>query len=343
MKNSVLLIIGLFISVAGATQAAFLINRSSGSLAYRSLDSAIANAQNGDTLYMPGGTFNTGTITVNKKLILFGAGHYQDSTLASGRTVLNGTIYFVAGSSLSVLQGIYLTGNIYIGSTGTNSNVNGLNVSRCNITDLVFSFDASTPSLATNILVDENVIRGDLHVMNAKDNLFENNIMDGRINSANGSNLFINNIFFGRAGSSSYSLNSIFSCVFENNIFYTTAAYGFFGGGSTANTYRNNVFGFASQLGAADVSENNIFSATNLFVNQTLSVFSYEQNFHLKSGSVAIGAGKGGTDCGIYGGARPYKESAVPMNPHVQSKVISDNADNTGKINVQIKVAAQQQ
>jgi hypothetical protein len=257
--------------------------------------------------------------------------------------VLNGTLHFVTGSSLSVLQGIYLTGNIYLGSNAANSNVTGLIISRCNIGDLVFSFDGNAVSLSSSILVDENVIRGDLYVMNAKDNLFENNMLDGRINSANGSNLFANNIFFGRAGAAAYTLNSIFSCVFENNIFYTTAAYGFFGGGSTANTFRNNVFGFASVLAPTDVSENNLFSATNLFVNQTLSVFSYEQNFHLKAGSVAIGAGKGGTDCGIYGGARPYKESAVPLNPHIQTKVIADNTDNTGKINVQIKVAAQQQ
>lgn len=342
MKNSVLLIIGLFISVAGATQAAFLINRSSGSLAYRSLDSAIANAQNGDTLYLPGGTFNTGNIVIDKKILMFGAGHYPDSTDATGRTVLNGSVFFISGASLSVLHGVYLMGNITFGTTPTNSNINGLVISRCNFNDILLSFNTSTVSLASNILISQNVIRNDVIIMDAKDNLVENNLIDGRINSANGSNRFVNNIVFGRAGANGYTLNSIYSCIFENNIFYTTAGYGF-PGNIAGNTFRNNVFGFANPFGGTDIQENNIFNATNLFVNQTLSVFSYEQNFHLKAGSAAIGAGKGGTDCGIYGGARPYKESAVPMNPHVQSKVISDNADNTGKINVQIKVAAQQQ
>jgi len=342
MKSIMLFSIGCLIGFSSISQASFVVNRGNVAMAFRSLDSALVNAQSGDTIYLPGGTYNIGPVVIDKKLTMYGAGHYYDSTIATGKTVLNGSLFFITGSSLSVLQGVYLTGNIYLGSNATNSKVNGLVISRSNIGDLTFSFDANAPSLATSILVDENVIRGDLHVMDAKDNLFENNLLDGRILNANGSNRFMNNIIFGRPGTYNWTLNNVNSCIFENNIFYAQADRGFLSA-STANTYRNNVFGLPNYLAPTDVSENNIFNATNLFVNQTLSAFSYEQNFHLKAGSAAIGAGKGGTDCGIYGGARPYKESAVPLNPHVQSKLIADNTDNNGKINVQIQVAAQQQ
>lgn len=342
MKKILLIAAACVASMAAMSQAAFVLNNSGSTQAFRSIDSAIAYAQSGDTLYLPGGTYNSNTIIINKKLAIFGAGHYPDSTIATGRTVLNCSMVFIDGASLSVLQGVYLAGNITMGSNATNSNVNGIVISRCNFNDLTFSYNGATVSLASNLLIRENVIRNDLTLINAKDNLIENNIIDGRINAANGSNTFVNNVVFGRAGASGYSINSVYSCVFENNIFCNTASYGFLGN-STANTFRNNVFLFPNQLGGGDVSEQNLFSVPDPFVNKNLTIFSYTQNFHLTPSSVAVTAGKGGTACGIYGGVRPYKESAVPLNPHVRSSNIAANTDNAGQIQVQVTVAAQQQ
>jgi hypothetical protein len=275
-------------------------------------------------------------------VVVYGAGHYPDSAAATGRTVLNGEIRITGPASGSMFQGFYIGGSMVLGTDASNSNINGLVISRCNFHDILMAFNTGTVSLARNIMIHQNVIRNDVIIMDAKDNLIENNIIDGRIVSANGSNRFVNNVVFGRVGASGYSLNSVYSCIFENNIFVSNAAYGF-SGNSSSNTYRNNVFGFANPFGPTEVLENNIFNATNLFTNVTLSVFTYEQNFHLKTGSVAIGAGIGRTDCGIYGGARPCKEAAIPSNPHIRSKTISDNTNASGQLQVQATVVAQQQ
>lgn len=342
MKKILLVLTTFVAGTAVMSQAAFVLNNGTGSQSFRSIDSAIAYVQSGDTLYLPGGTYNSNTIIINKRLAIFGAGHYPDSTGATGRTVLNSSIVFIDGASLSVLQGVYLAGNINMGSNATNSNVNGIIISRCNFNDITFAYNAGVVSLSSNLLIRENVIRNDLNLSNAKDNLIENNIIDGRINNANGSNAFVNNVIFGRAGASGYSINSVYSCVFENNIFCNTASYGLLGS-STANTFRNNVFLFPNQLGGGDVSEQNLFSVPDPFVNKNLTIFSYTQNFHLTPSSVAVMAGKGGTACGIYGGVRPYKEGALPLNPHIRSSNIAANTDNLGQIQVQVTVAAQQQ
>jgi hypothetical protein len=337
-------LIGLFIlvgtSLACFSQAAFIRSGSGSTTVYRSFDSVVANYLAGDTIYLPGGSFQFGTIVFTKKVIVYGAGHYPDSAAATGRTVLNGEIRITGSASGSMFQGFYLGGSMVLGTDASNSNINGLIISRCNFHDILMAFNTVTVSLARNIMIHQNVIRNDVIIMDAKDNLIENNIIDGRINSANGSNRFMNNVVFGRVGSNTYTLNSITSCIFENNIFVSYANYGF-SWISSSNTYRNNVFGFANPFGPTEVLENNIFNATNLFTNVTLSVFTYAQNFHLKTGSVAIGAGIGGTDCGIYGGGRPYKEAAIPANPHVRSKIIADNTNAAGQLQVQATVVAQ--
>ncbi|OPZ96628.1 MAG: hypothetical protein BWY70_01710 [Bacteroidetes bacterium ADurb.Bin408] len=95
----------------------------------------------------------------------------------------------------------------------------------------------------------------------------------------------------------------------------------------------------------AGIHSNCLFSATfsPQFVNvPNVADFSYTYNYHLSDTSVAIGAGMNGTDCGIYGGDNPYKDGAVPLNPHIQFKQIPTATDSQGKLNIQVKVSAQE-
>ena len=62
---------------------------------YTVLDSAIIHAQNGDTVYIPGGTFSL-NVPVTKSLHIIGVGHNPDSTLATGKTVINGNLSLIA-------------------------------------------------------------------------------------------------------------------------------------------------------------------------------------------------------------------------------------------------------
>ncbi len=48
-----------------------------------------------------------------------------------------------------------------------------------------------------------------------------------------------------------------------------------------------------------------------------------------------------GTDIGIYGSSQPYKEGAVPFNPHIYFKNIGGTTTPNGLLNINIKVKAQ--
>jgi hypothetical protein len=74
-------------------------------------------------------------------------------------------------------------------------------------------------------------------------------------------------------------------------------------------------------------------------MNWTSSSYLYTDNYHLKTPGTHIGMD--GTQVGIYGGLRPWKEGSLPLNPHIQSKVIADKTNASGQIQVQVKVAAQ--
>ncbi|HSK13334.1 MAG TPA: hypothetical protein VK907_08965, partial [Phnomibacter sp.] len=89
-------------------------------------------------------------------------------------------------------------------------------------------------------------------------------------------------------------------------------------------------------------SSGNQFGVTNLFIAQTGNAFSEKDDYHLTANSPARNAGFDGKDCGIYGGANPYKIGAVPMNPHIRSKEISAQTDGQGMLQIKATVVAQE-
>ena len=114
----------------------------------------------------------------------------------------------------------------------------------------------------------------------------------------------------------------------------------------SGNTFNNNIFCFTFTFPAGNVNQGNAYNKINIpqdsiFKNQTGTTFSYTQNYHLRTTSIGKNAGTDGNDIGIYGTAYPYKEGAVPANPHVQSKSIGAQTNPNGKLTVKVKVAAQ--
>ena len=107
------------------------------------------------------------------------------------------------------------------------------------------------------------------------------------------------------------------NCTFKNNI-------GISMNGTYTGSYATNAFG------SGNVTE--LIETT--FVN-------HSNDFHLNITSLGKNAGTDGTDIGIYGGAFPWKEGSIPTNPHFQKINIAPKTDNSGNLNVKIKVAAQ--
>lgn len=191
--------------------------------------------------------------------------------------------------------------------------------------------------------------------------MFIENIIEGQINSGNGSATeysFLNNIicstFWANTGIPIF-INSIFKnnvffqdpycqySLFENNVFII-------GGFSTAinSTAKNNLFVYdilyLEGSGSNNVGSNNIpgQEQSTIFINQEGTLFNYAHDYHLQTSCPGKNAGTDGTDIGIYGGIYPWKEGSIPFNPHFETIQISPKTDANGNLNVNIKVEAQE-
>jgi hypothetical protein len=294
-------------------------------------------AGDGDNVYLPGANFSQpgNGLLIKKRLNIIGAGHYPDSTRATGPTVISGDVRFLTAGSSSTLQGVYISGNILFGIDEPTAAAKNILISRCNVSSIMLSVDGGTFQGAESVFIKDNVIRESISFAQVKNVVVENNIMEGTLTQANGSVIIRNNIFLRRT---TYLISYFENCRLESNIFIRSS--NFFYGSSAGNVFYNNVFIEGDPLGAS-FSWQNKFSVTNLFVDQSGPSFSYLQNYHLNGDSPARNAGFDGTDCGIYGGANPYKEGAVPRNPHIRTKSLPASTDTQGKLNVQVTVAAQ--
>lgn len=333
LKNSIILLALVLVSATATAQLRFVVQNAGGATVYESFASALAASQQGDTLYLPGGTFNIGNATINKKITMIGVGHYPAYTQPTNRTELTGNINLLAGADTSQFHGFYLTGNFMWGTNTGNQMVNKITISRCNINNIYLSY-ASNISTSEQILISENVVRGAIFGMNAQNVLIEKNIVYN-ISHFNNNVLINNNVVF----TNDFCLDYITSCTVQNNVIVGGAgSYLFYN--SSANTVQNNLFVNTYAEGSGNIDKQSLES---IFVNYAGGAFSYEHDFHLKETSPGKNAGTDGTDIGIYGTVAPYKEGAVPFNPHITDEDIATRTDSQGKLNVKVTVEAQNQ
>lgn len=336
LKNSILLFALIMISAKASAQLRFVVQNGGSTNVYDTFSAALSATQQGDTLYLPGGNFNIGNIVVNKKITMIGTGHYPAYAQATGRTELTGSINLQTGADSSQFHGFYLTGYIQWGTTPANQTVNKITISRCNVNSIRINNGGSTPSSSEQILISENVVRAGIVGMNAQNVLIEKNILNN-ISSFNNNVLITNNVVWTTGGVE--CLRDITSCTIQNNVVLQSSSNYLFTG-SSANTVQNNLFVTTYAGGTNNIDQQALES---IFVSHPGGAFSYDSDFHLKETSPGKAAGTDGTDIGIYGTMSPYKEGAVPFNPHITINNISTRTDSEGKLDVKVTVEAQNQ
>jgi hypothetical protein len=328
------------------SQAYITLQHGSDASVHTILDSAIVHAQNGDYIYIPGGSFTLNT-PINKRLYIYGTGHYPDSTRVTNESKINGDVIFITGADSGLISGIYITGSTKFGTSSTNQVVNGYTIMRCYLglgILLAWNYGNTTSS---GFYIAENIIANNVNSGNAQNVMFEKNIFQWSVGNDNGT-IYRNNIFLlNPVNSSQTPLGntnpaSIKNCLFENNIILDATNPINYNGIYTLNcTFNNNIFiynqGFPD---ATNVGSNNVVGQAqgSIFVNMPSNSFNYTYDYHLQESSPGNNAGTDGFDIGIYGTGEPYKDGAVPVTPHIRQKSIS-SSNNT--INVNIKVAAQ--
>jgi hypothetical protein len=160
-------------------------------------------------------------------------------------------------------------------------------------------------------------------VFNSIGNAFNNNIMLDEYS------------FYGNEATINGDNNQV-----NNNIFTkVNTVYLIIGNGNVA---KNNLCALATpSFGNLPTVSGNYFAIAQaaIFISQSGASFSYLQDYHLQNTTSYLGID--GTQVGIYGGLFPYKEAAIPSNPHIETKTIAPQTNGTGELNIQVLVKAQ--
>ncbi|MEZ5011748.1 MAG: hypothetical protein R2744_09190 [Bacteroidales bacterium] len=130
MKKHLLysLVLAISISVPAAAQHNFVVQNGSAS-AYKTINDAYAAASTGDTIYLPGGSFNMPS--VSKSLVWIGVGYNPDSTAATYHTRINNQVNLSGLADNSYFTGIHFSASLVLGSNGDDAK--DITISRCRI------------------------------------------------------------------------------------------------------------------------------------------------------------------------------------------------------------------
>ena len=306
---------------------------------YRSdgFQQAYAEAVDGDTIYLPGGSFNPPT-RIEKRLVIYGAGHYPSATAATSKTVINGTLTLDEGADNLRLEGLYVSGGLTVNS---DRSVNQVTIQRCFFTQRIHFYGSSGTNVCRNFTFKGCVFSLELYSDNLEQSAVYNSFLGGQIRNSTG-NLFSNNIVF-YSTPSNYN-SGVFAGgeqnIIENNIFRLNTSR--FIHNSSNNTFTNNVFHASSPYYGTGAQVYNSWTDvdfSSLFEFQEGAVFSYDHDYTLRDSGAYTGTDE--TQVGIYGGVFPYKENAVPVIPHIISRSVSPRTDSDGNLSIEITVEAQ--
>jgi len=355
MKKIIFFALVFFTAMSGLkSQNIIAVTSSDGTTnVFNTLENAYLSANDGDYIYLPGGTFTLSS-AIKKKINLIGAGHYPDSTVYTNRTIIDGSITIGKGASNSLIEGLYVMGNIGFAREKSENVI----IRRCNVNAITTagSWNDHDTLRIWNPQIINNIVRTDIIIGSTRGFLVKGNIIGASISTCiYYGGLAQNNIFLTEGEKT--TLGNLRNVTFKNNIFMTNkslghngyASYGFDGASGNFNcTFINNLFvGKDTTLNVipmAIVYTGNKFlvDKESIFVKHTGTAFDYINDYHLKAGCPGKNAGDDATDVGIYGTSEPYKVSAMPSNPHISFKDIPSSTLPNGTLPLKIKVSAQE-
>ncbi|MGP8328758.1 MAG: hypothetical protein ACT6FF_00355 [Methanosarcinaceae archaeon] len=338
MKSTILILTTLILTclVAPGQAKIWIVDNTGGNpLAdTTSLQHAHDIAPAGDTLYVYGSETSYGTLTLSKKLFIFGTGYFLDENpntkakLAESKT---GSITFNTGSEGSVLSGFEVSGYVRIYADNIVLKRNYIHTGNSNV--------IYVNSSAGNALITQNFLEY------TGTNNYRTIIFDGKE-----SGIISNNYIF-HTNTSTHAINfsTDASAKVQNNVIYgkVTVRNGEFrnnilrsGSFTSYNCPVTNNICDADQFPDANGNKPNT-SMTSVFVDSAGN--STDGRWQIATGSIAQTAGVNGTECGMFStfsGNTPYVLSGLPPIPTIYYfEAPLRGAQNQG-LDVTIKVRA---
>jgi hypothetical protein len=346
---------------AAIAQNMVVVNNTPGIVAnYKTLQGAVDSVADGTLILLQPGPFSYGSVTIKKRVSIIGPGyflnHNPDPTRqATAAEAVVTVINFDTASNGSYLTGISLRGEITNGATRvTFSNTSDITISRCLVYPggngwFFHSFKSNLITIKQSyIMCPPGFGHGTI------------------LNSREATNTsFLNNIFentdqaYGFYMPHEYFTNYNAQVLFKNNVMHNLSNPGFYpsastminnivfqgGGYGTVNTVSasNNVGNANYSSGGPNIT--NAVRADVFVLNSDPSIASADGRFQLKTGSVAVGYGQGGIDCGVFGGAanEKYELSGIAQFvPNIFYLNVPTVGTASGGLPVHIKVRANQ-
>lgn len=341
MKKQILvtLLILLGISVEAAK---FRVNNqltASGSL-YISFSTAHAAASAGDTIYMEGSPVGYGSIDISKKLVVIGPGYFfgtNPKTFPTGLESYVSTIAFLAGSSGSVMMGMY-TGTISIFDNNivlmrnfvSASNYVAIGFSGGSLTNMTFIQNMF--SLPTSMSV---LGCGGGTITNL---IFQNNIVlhsgapgAGDFASAPPSGIISALIEYNTIRISNFTALGAGTTI-RNNIVDILGS----GSPPTASVLSNNYTSKASWIGGCSACSTSVNMAPTTFFIPSAGA-STDGAFQLATGTSAKVASTTFGEIGAFGGIAPYVLSGQPTVPSIYELTMPGLATSSSGLNITVK------
>ena len=304
---------------------------------YKTLPEAVNGAEDGSVVYLPGGALlSNNTTVIDKKLTIFGVSHRPDIDNADGATKIVGDLYFVQGASESACMGVYLTGSVYFGKSGYESDtIRNVMVKYCNVGNIYSSNDYKTSGLVVN----QCYVRGTMFGQSGYDDInFDAEVTHciiGIVEKIYGGLISNNIIINQRSGYYVYdqTFNVCKYSTIKNNIILFS-----YSNGMSSDAWNRNNFFDGNMFVDRDLGENciNLPAETtieDIFVNPSPGISS-QSDFHFKD------AYKQYEDqVGIYAGTGFSDKQLAPV-PYIVAKHVDEQTDAQGKLSIKVRVKA---
>ncbi len=333
-----ILLICMFTTTIKAT-VLVVDNNINNTTAYALFQDAVNAAIAGDTIYVQPSNIVYDSPTLDKTLVIFGAGRRPNKQNQARSKVAN--IFLELGCDGSEIHGMVVT---VIRATGIN--VSNITITKCELGRLEINGD--------NFFVENCVLKLSgfdycVRVFDGPNNtprnnlVFQNNIFKGAIRNMSGSGCtFRNNLFLptGFYFSAFWDQEVAVSLIVENNIFYGSAPSNCF-----VCTFDNNITFSTNQdvlPYGNNTGTNNLIWIQNNFVDADLPITDFINNIYgydlqIVDGQPGDNAGTDGKDIGLFGGAIPFSYPGEPAIPVVRNFIL-ENASVPVNGNLQIQV-----
>jgi len=343
-------------SMTLSAQTVYVVDNNQGAGAqFTTIDAAITAATAGDIIYVQPSPNSYGSITITKRITLYGIGYNPE--LNTGQNATIGNIYFDGTTSGTKISGFYIN-NIYLYGTGVHNNTI---ITNNRLSGRIEG--KNNTSEANNVVIQgnffyENGYYGAIDVVNSQNWVISNNtIQKQSTNSSyrsfsnfNSSTVFNNNIIkTTQNGDGTGSITVFENCAgatISNNIFLFTGTgvTNMNGGANSALNFQNNLtYSYNTTLDVLS-GTNNINNTDPLFVSfaQNNNLNNLTNDFHFQAGSSAIAAGTDTFDLGVYNGGFPFNLRGYPTAlPYITSFTIYNTNISAGtSLNINVKANA---